>query len=201
MKRTNALLLLFSFAVISLAILFSSASNASHLSLVPENNPIIHGIVPFDKVANKTSFNFVKQVYTQEATSLYLPTWLPADLKPTAAWAVIRNGTMGGLVVLVYSAHGIEKISTAELTIEVSQSGDPSFASTIGGTATTINGWKAYVNDHANVGWDEYRQLYGPYAIGVEIRIGSGVYLFRGAPTLTMADMIKIVQSMTPLGE
>lgn len=50
---------------------------------------------------------------------LYLPTELPDGLNLTAVWAVVRDGEVGNIVVLVYSKTNETRISPAELTIEV----------------------------------------------------------------------------------
>ncbi len=150
--------------------------------------------------ATKTSFEVVAKAWRERNITLYLPTWLPHGLKPTAAWVVIRDGGAGSLAILLFSSVGIDRIATAELAIEVSPMGGIPYPPNITkGYFTTIKGWRAYINEKTPMGWPEYKELYGvDYSRQVVVQMGALTYDFSGAPFLTIEDMIKIVESMEP---
>jgi len=190
------------FAVLLLLVLYSGfhGSPGTDVSLNDEKcSSVRAGIAPFDDVANKTSFEVVAKAWSEQGITLFLPTWLPFDLKPTAAWVVIRDGKVGSLAIFLYSSRGIDRIATAELALEISLMEDIPFDPiTAEGTFTTIKGWKIYYDEQIPVGWEEYNELYGPYSRLIDVQIGVLNYWYRGAPPLTMEDMIKIVESMEP---
>lgn len=199
--RKNSILIIFSIGFLAMMFYISSENNLSppyQVNKGPGPGPV-KGPAPFPGV--KVPFEVVVRSWSIRNVTLFLPTFLPNGLKPTAAYAVISNGKVGNIAIFVYSNKGLDKIENAELTIEVYPSEDLpfDFKSTKGGVFTTINGWKVYYKEEAPVGHEEYQQLYGPYARLISVYINGMNYLYRGAPPLTIQDMIKIVESMKPM--
>ncbi|MBS7638292.1 hypothetical protein KEJ49_05340 [Candidatus Bathyarchaeota archaeon] len=203
MSRLRKIFILIIFSIGFLAMMFyiSSENNLSppyQVNKGPGPGPV-KGPAPFPGV--KVPFEVVVRAWSIRNITLFLPTFLPHDLKPTAAYVLIdKNGNIGNVAIFLYSNKSHDRIETAELTIEVYPAEDLPFdpKSTKGGVFTTIGGWKVYYKEEAPVTWEEYQQLYGSYARLISIYINGLNYLYRGAPPLTIQDMIKIVESMQP---
>ena len=186
-------------AVFVVLMLFSGLQENPSASVLHngERHISVKGAAPFP--GEKTSFNVVIRGWSERGVSLYLPTWLPPSLKPTVAWVKIIDGEVGGSAIFLYSGKGIDRIETAELTIEIYPAeGLPFDPETSKGNFTEIDGWKTYYDEQASVGHEEYRELYGSYARLISVYIDGLNYFFRGAPSLTIEDMIKIVEGMEP---
>ncbi|MBS7630766.1 hypothetical protein KEJ47_04200 [Candidatus Bathyarchaeota archaeon] len=201
MKTSERYTIYIILSIISVIIALSLFNTLVKLDDTNSNlSPPRYGPLPFDRFANKTSFEVVIKAWSSRGLDIYLPTWLPNGLKPVAVWVVIRDGEVGSLAIFCYSREGRDKIDTAELTIEVSTMEGLSFnkSETGEGVVTKIRGWDAYINEKAPVFHEEYQKLYGPYAKLIEVNIGRLNYLFSGAPPITTDDIVKIVESMEP---
>lgn len=199
--RKTSILITFTIGFLAMMFYISSENSSTppyQVNKGPGPGPV-KGPGPFPGV--KVPFEVVAKAWSARNITLFLPIFLPNGLEPTAAYTVISNGKGGHIAIFVYSNKGLDKIENAELTIEVYPSEDLPFdpKSTKGGVFTTINGWKVYYNEEAPVGHEEYQQLYGPYARLISVYINGMNYLYRGAPPLTIQDMIKIVESMKPM--
>jgi len=70
----------------------------------------------------------VVRAWSERGIILYLPTWLPRNLKPTAVLVVMReNSEVGNLAIFWYSSKERYKIEIAELILEVSPMPDLPF--------------------------------------------------------------------------
>ena len=112
--------------------------------------------------------------------------------------AIGKDAEIGNLAVFLYTSKERDKVATAEVAIGVSpMEGIPYDPANSRGTFTTINGWAAYYNERAPVYWPEYQEIYGPTALLVNVQIGALNYNFRGEPSLSLDDMVKIIESMS----
>jgi len=152
---------------------------------------------PFEAGAIKVSLEQLERTLSEREFALYVPTWLPNGLKLVGIWAIGKDNEMGNLAVFLYSSEGRDKVATAEVAFEVSpMESIPFDPSNSKGTFITINGWEAYYDEHAPVFWEEYREIYGPDSLLVNVQIGLLNYNFRGEPSLTMDEMSRIIESM-----
>jgi hypothetical protein len=158
---------------------------------------LTHSIAPM-LTSSKTTFETVTNTMERQGLKVFLPTWLPNDLKQTVAYATIKNNSVQGVSIFLFSSKGAEQIEVAELTLEVYSSEtlpfDPKTTST--GQFIKINGYNAFIYEKAPVSLPEYNKLFGSTARLVSIQIGTNNYLFRGAPSISMEDMIKIAESL-----
>ena len=146
--------------------------------------------VGLDSIVNATSFNDAVQSMKAKGTTVVLPKWLPNGLAPTKAY-------VGPVAVFVYSYKGIERIASAEFTIQITYGGMP-FTSQPGDTGifTKVGQYDAYYNDKAYVGWSEYIELYGPTSKLLVLHVGYINYWFKAIPAMSKDDLFKIAESI-----
>jgi len=143
-----------------------------------------------DSMVNGTSFNDAIQSMQAKGTTVALPKWLPDGLTPTKAY-------VGPVAIFVYSYNGIERISSAEFTIQITygvipfneQPGDA-------GIFTKVGQYEAYYNDKAFEGSSEYRELYGPTCKLLVLHVGNINYWFKSTPAMSKEDLFKIAESI-----
>ncbi len=193
LKVTGSAIVLLVFVVVVQNYVAYSSTLTTTATEIPQHSP-----APMP-TSSKTSFEAILSTTKSQGLKIYTPTWIPDDFKPTVAYGKINDGAVQGVLIFLFSAKGAENIDTAELTMEVYSSEtlpyDPKTTSV--GEFIKINGYDAFIYDKAPVALTEYNKLYGSTARLVSIQIGTTNYLFRGEPSISMEEMIKIVESLS----
>lgn len=164
---------------------------------------ILHGPVPFDRIAEEVDLDVVVKQWGKRGLALYLPTYLPKGLKLTAIYGKVLNGEVGTIIVVVYSNTGTKKIYSAELTIQVIPlPGIPYHVTNSSKEKMMkINGLDVYL-DTKSPYWDpygEYSKKYGDYCIIADIQIGTLNYQYCFAPIFSEDEIVSILESMKPV--
>lgn len=185
-----ALCILLTFIVISFTVFNTSA---------PElGNP-----GDFYETSREVTLNELKNIAEKYYTSVYIPYDLPNKLELTTIY--LKDNPFLG--ILTYSSEGNKDFKTAELTIQISPSGDqPSLielesiaknSSDI--TVLEVNDWSVLVNEKAYAGGDEEtREKFGDYILLIFVWIDGMRYMVR-CPTLTKNSVLQMVESMDVL--
>ena len=153
---------------------------------------------PFEYKASPVSVDELASAWSKKGLTLYLPTSIPEGYKLETIYAEKSGDNIGSLAIAVYSNSGDRKIASAELTIEIFPSQENTFT-TSGGDVERIQGYDAYIDAAAPVGWKEYNEKYGETAILLNLDIEGLNYLYRGAPTLSVEEMKTLAASMKPV--
>lgn len=122
--RKISILIIFSIGFLATMFYISSENSSTppyQVNKGPGPGPI-KGPAPFPGV--KVPFEVVVRAWSAKNITLFLPTFLPNDLKPIAAYVVIdKNGNIGNVAIFLYSNKSRDRIETAELIIKVYPAG------------------------------------------------------------------------------
>jgi len=166
---------------------------------------LIHGPMPFDKIASEVSLDVVVKQWSKRGWIPHLPTYLPKNLSLATIYAKVLDGEVGDIIMLVYSSTNDKRIDTSELTLTIGPMGEnPIWRITNSSREKIIkvNGLDAYLNIRAPYTdlTGEYYEKYGvDYCIIAEIKINVLYYEYCFAPIFSIDDIIKILESMKPI--
>jgi len=156
------------------------------------------GPVPFDRFAEVVPLEDVVNQLTERGLAIHIPTDLPNEFELMAVYAVVQEGKIGNLMILVYSNTGDARISSGELTVEIAPGGIPYDVSDSSvDRFMEIGNRRVFVCERAPVGWREYYEKYGTeYAILLDLAIAGFNYEFRFSPAFKLEDAMDVVSSM-----
>jgi hypothetical protein len=181
-KRKNILIGLF--LTFTLFIIVSVSTSIK--PLITSEPPDFYG------TSKEVSLEEMMNVASNYDISIYLPTFLPNDLKLTAIY--LKESPF--IAILVYSSVGNKDYKSAELTLEIAPT-DPKWIPTFTDlqseaeksqdkTALQINSWSVLIQENA--------EAYGKYTMLINMWIDEVNYLYN-APTLTVQDAIGMLES------
>lgn len=197
--------------IIAISISYFTVMGKKHLNQYLETNTIttqrittIYGPAPFDKIAEEVSLDVVIKQWSKRGWILYLPTYLPKNLRLTAVYAKVLNGEVGNIIVLVYSNTNDKGIYSAEFTMEVEPL--PEIPWHVSNSSRQkmikVNGLDMFLDTRAPYfdPYGEYYKKYGvEYCIIADVKIDKLVYGYCFAPIIDVDEIVKILESMKPV--
>ncbi len=181
-------------ALITVALIASLTLTLTRTPEAFEAPTVPHGMpADFTRVAEEISLQEFLEIAKENGFTVYLPTWLPDDMELTAVW--FKYG-LYPIAIVVYDSHGEEDPYLAEFSIQIIPTPCLPVTPTEDSIVLEVNGWQVIIKK-AHLTVPREIAKFGEYALVADVYI-DGVWYSICAPTLTVEEVIAIIQSMKP---